>query len=303
MEKDNVFCRALSCICLEEAFDQIQIEFAGLCNQITSADKNPVREREELRAVVKKACGYLSIGLERLCGNRRNLDDNQMAALIKTYPLTDIFRIGYSLISDLKHKTEKWIKSAWFSKRGFALSFWGEELVGAIGGLLIKRPRFFDNYKTGVLYREFETLQDVEQTRAALDEAVAFDHLLSRLSINTGALPKNLFVTHKNLILTSWTRSRLGLTGDSFNIPIAVFKDFYEGLWEKTGPTPCIRQSQKTNFLRWLAKECDVAEDEISAPLGKALERLFSEIADEYCNIKVEDLDPRFAGMFMLSRE
>jgi hypothetical protein len=300
MEKDNIFSRALSRISLEEAFEQIQIEFAGLCNRITSADQKPVHEREELRDIVKKACGYLSIGLERLAGNRQSIDENRMALLIKTYPLSDIFKTGYSPVANLSQKAKSWQKKSWFAANRLALSFWGEELVGVLGGLLIKQPKFFGNYKTGVLYREFETLSEVKQTRASLKEAMAFDDLLSCFSLDPQQFPKEFFITHKNLLLTLWARHELGLSREPQPIPIAEFKKFFNSLWEKTGPDARIKGERKTNFLHWLVKESGLNEVDISKNLGRALERLFEEIAGEYGNVKFKDLDPRFVGLFML---
>jgi hypothetical protein len=302
MDKDSIFSRALSRISLEEAFEQIQIEFAGLCNRITSADQKPVNEREELRVIVKKACGYLSIGMERLSGNRPIVDENKMAALIKTYPLTDIFKAGYSPVANLAQKAKSWLKKSWFTANGLALSFWGEELVGVIGGLLIPRPKYFDNYKSGVLYREFETLSDVKQSRSALKEAMAFDDLLSYLLIDTNAFPKEFFITHKNLLLTLWARNELKLSNEPKPIPIIGFKGFYTKLWEKTGSEVSIRQERKTDFLRWLATKSGMSEVEISKNLGRALERLFEEIATEYGKVKFKDLDPRFVQLFMLEK-
>jgi hypothetical protein len=47
---------------------RVQLEFAAMCNQIISADALVVRDKEQLAAVVRKACGYLSIGLDRVTG-------------------------------------------------------------------------------------------------------------------------------------------------------------------------------------------------------------------------------------------
>jgi len=33
--------------------------------------------------------------------------------------------------------------------------------MGVLGGILLKKPLFYDNYKTGVLYREFTSAEDV----------------------------------------------------------------------------------------------------------------------------------------------
>jgi hypothetical protein len=182
MDPDQIFCRALSQIRMDEAFAQLQIEFAGLCNHLIAADPEPVRDREALKAVVKKVCGYLGIGLQRLSGQKTDIDESRMAAMIRRYPLIDIFRAGYGLAAELKRRADQWRQGSWFARNRLTLHFWEEHLMGIIGGLLIKRPLYFDNYKTGVLYREFETMTDIRRTRAALRRAMAFDDLFSCLS-------------------------------------------------------------------------------------------------------------------------
>lgn len=301
LEKDNRFTRALSLISLDETLRKIQVEFAGLCNQIASADQKPIHERSELRDVVKKACGYLEIGLERLAGKKRLLDDSQTAAFIQTYPLIDIFRLGYGLLTKLRQRAKQWQQQSWFANNRLALSFWDEYLVGMIGGLLVNRPRFFDNFETEGLYREFASLPDVKAAHAALKDAMAFDDLLSCMDIDTADLPEGFFITYKNLLLTLWARHELDLDRRARPIALESFKPFYRALWQSSSETPRIRDSIKSNFLTWLSGESAFTKEEISLNLGNALENLFAELAWEYGEVRAENLDPRFVPHFFLS--
>ncbi|MFP4225922.1 MAG: DUF6178 family protein [Desulfobacterales bacterium] len=302
LEKGNRFSRALSIMSLDETFQQIQIEFAGLCNQIAEADQKQIHEREELREIVKKSCGYLEIGLERLAGKKTRLDDSQTAAYIKTYPLIDIFRLGYGLVVGLRQRAKQWQQQSWFANNRLALSFWDEFLVGTIGGLLVNRPKFFDNYQTEAgLYREFKSFADIKSTHKALKQAMAFDDLLSCMAVDTAGLPEGYFVTYKNLLLTLWARHELDLAVQPEAIPLAAFKPFYRSLWAANGDGPKIRESMKSAFLSWLSRASAFTEEEISNNLGRALEALFAEIASEYGGVSAEDLDPRFVHLFMLS--
>jgi len=302
LEKDNRFTRALSLINLDETFQQIQIEFAGLCNQIAAADQKPIHDRNELRDIVKKACGYLEIGLERLAGKKTQLDDNKTAAYIKTYPLIDIFRLGYGLVVGLRQRAKQWQQQSWFANNRLALSFWDEFLVGVIGGLLINRPQFFDNYQTEAgLYREFKSFADIKSTHKALKQAMAFDDMLSCMAVDTDGLPEGHFITYKNLLLTLWARHELNLPVQPEPIQTETFKPFYRSLWATSGDGPQIEASMKTAFLAWLSQASAFTEEEISNNLGRALEDLFAEIASEYGEVSAEDLDPRFVNLFMLS--
>jgi len=302
LEKGSRFSRALSIMSLDETFQQIQIEFAGLCNQIAAADQKPIHEREELREIVKKSCGYLEIGLERLAGKKTRLDDSQTAGYIKTYPLIDIFRLGYGLVVGLRQRAKQWQQQSWFANNRLALSFWDEFLVGVLGGLLVNRPKFFDNYQTTHgLYREFASFEDIKSTHKALKQAMAFDDLLSCMAVDTADLPEGHFVTYKNLLLTLWARHELNLAVQPEPIPLAAFKPFYRSLWDKNGDGPKIRESMKSAFLSWLSRASAFTEEEISNNLGRALEALFAEISSEYGGVSAEDLDPRFVHLFMLS--
>ena len=300
LEKDSRFTRALSIIGLDETFQQIQIEFAGLCNQIAAADQKPIHDRNELRNIVKKACGYLEIGLERLAGKKTQLDDNKTAAYIKTYPLIDIFRLGYGLVVGLRQRAKQWQQQSWFANNRLALSFWDEFLVGVIGGLLVNRPKFFDNYQTEGLYREFSSFADIKSTHKALKQAMAFDDMLSCMAINTDDLPEGHFVTYKNLLLTLWARHELSLPMRPEPIPTETFKPFYRSLWATSSDGPKIKESMKSAFLAWLSRASAFTEEEISSNLGRTLEDLFAEITSEYRGVSAQDLDARFVHLFML---
>ena len=147
LEKECLFTDALKRIEIDDVLEQVQTEFAGLCNQIIAADQKNIRERDELKRIVQKACGYLNVGLEQLTEDDRELDANRSTALIQGYPLSSIFKVGYGLALELKWRAEKWRKKSWFEKEGLLLSFWGEDWLGVLGGLLIKKPLFMTTTK------------------------------------------------------------------------------------------------------------------------------------------------------------
>ncbi|MBW2366030.1 MAG: hypothetical protein JRF25_13535 [Deltaproteobacteria bacterium] len=179
LEEDNLFTRALLQIKDENILQRLQVEFAHLSNRIASADQKTVKSRMELQEVVKKACGYLSIGLEKLAFEENTIDNQELisATFIQQYPLANIFRVGFGLALSLKWQADKWMKQSWFSKEGLTLSFWGKEWLGLLGGLFIKKPLYFDNYQTtDQLYREFSSIQDIHNTEVKLSEIIEVDH-------------------------------------------------------------------------------------------------------------------------------
>ena len=304
IKEENLFSTSLQVIESIELLQQLQLEFVALCNRVVMADQKIIRDRDSLREVVKKACGYLSVGLGRLLDLKTLPPDRQKqlsAANLTRFPLLDIFRVGYGSASELKWRAEKWLNKSWFKGAGLPLSFWGESWLGVLGGLLVKRPLFYDNYKTGVLYREFCSIDDLTKTEEALDAIMAFDNLFSHLGISIKPIATNTLLNHKNLILTFWARHCLNLSKDVHPLTIDEFKGFFKSLWIDEKPPRKIRQPQKTSFLHWLAEETGIGSDEISIRLGGSFEKLFNEIETEYGYVSEADLNPRYIHLFLFS--
>ncbi len=299
MGEDTLFSRALGTVRIETVLEQLQTEFAGLSNQIIAADGLTVRSRDELKEVVAKACGYISIGLEALVPPEKRRADNAMAALIKRYPLARLFRLGYGKALSLKWRAQRWRKGAWFTRQGLPLSFWDEDGMGIIGGLLLEKPLFFDNYRTGVMYREFASLAEIQAERAVLDNLIALDDLLGRMAL---PVVKNRFITYKKYLLTVWARQWLGLSEEMVPIDLAQFKRFYAALWTPGGEARRVGKVMKGAFLDWLAANSGRQPDEITASLGPVLEALFDGIESEYGAVAAHHLDPRWTPLFWVQR-
>jgi Family of unknown function (DUF6178) len=300
IEEENHFTVALKNIKADDVLEQIQSEFAGLCNRIISADQKTIREKDELRSIVKKTSGYLNIGLEKLTEDSGERDTEHCTTLMQNYPLSSIFRVGFGLALDLKWRAEKWLKKSWFSSEGLLLGFWGEEWMGVLGGLLIKKPLFYDNYKTGELYREFISIDDIKKTENILNEIIAFDELFSLISIEPDPAAKG-YLTYKNFILTLWARHTLGLSEKLIPLTIDEFRGFFDDLWagkEQPGKTSL---SIKESFLDWVSSKTGLVHYEISQRLGQSFENIFSEIESEYGKVSRNDLDPRYIHLFLIN--
>jgi hypothetical protein len=296
LEPDGTFAKALASIRNEHVLIQLQAEFAGLCNQLLIADQQAVNGRNALHHAVKKASGYLSIGLETLSG----ADDK----LIASYVLADIFRVGFGSAVRLKWLTEEWRNSSWFTAQGLPLSFWDEKWLGVVGGLLVKRPLYFDNYQTGTLYREFLTTSDISVTNSILTDIIAVDHLLASLSLKVKPLPPGCLLTYKNLLLTHWARETMdsGPGETAFApLPLDAFRPFFNTLWRSQTKPRAIKFSVKSAFLKWLQDKSGLTGTEITRQCGNTLENLFAEVETELGKISGNDLDPRFIQLFLIS--
>ncbi len=307
IREDNHFSRALAALPLDELLPRIQWEFSNLCNQMVVADRKTIRGRDELRQIVKKACGYLSIGLERLKETpEKELEPRRAAQALARHPLVQLFRLGFGAAVELKWQAEKWLGASWFARCGLRLTFWGEQWMGVLGGVLLKKPLFYDNYKTGLLYRDFASMEDIAAADHVLRQVQAVDHLFSVMSIRLKAPHQYSFLTWKNLLLTLWARQRLGVTTDALR-PLALksFSRFFAELLPGDPPAAAaaprrIPDPMKADFVQWLAQDTGLRDYELSETLGPIFEELFAEIETEYGRVAVQDLDPRFVQLFLL---
>jgi len=307
LPQNNRFTDALQLIDTEGVLHQIQSEFAGLCNQVIAADHQKITSKETLGQIVRKVCGFLNLGLARLSQEKKQGDVASWAALIKQFPLNRFFRLGYGLVLELKWQAEKWHDHSWFSAQGLPLSFWDEQWLGVLGGVLLKKPLFFDNYQDGQMYRNFATYEDVQATEQVLSQIMAFDSLLQLMDINPGPLAGHRFITYKNLLLTLWARHYLDLTPQPAALSLQELKNLFEALFipadDQASPTAFrINPPMRSVFLEWLADRTGMRYYEISEQVGTSLEALFLEVESEYGQVVPEDIDPRYILHFLLKK-
>ncbi|MGD9149137.1 MAG: DUF6178 family protein [Desulfobacterales bacterium] len=306
LKQDNYFTRALQKIEAANIVQLLQTEFAHLCNQVVVADSRIIGERDALQEVVKKTSGYISIGLEQILKDQKD-DAAKGAALITQYMLQDIFRVGFGAALKLKWRAEKWLSKCWFAQADLRLTFWGEQWMGVVGGLLVKKPLYYDNYKTGVLYREFASINDIRESAAIFDQVVAVDDLLSVMNIRMDPPSGFGFLTYKNLLLTLWARHYRKLKGKKLkSLTRKQFASFFEKLLPEqtqagSQATRKIPDRMKTVFLSWLAAETGLKDYELTDRLGPTFEDLFNEIESEYGRVGPADIDPRFVHLFLIS--
>lgn len=294
----SLFSSALALVDDGVLLSALQMEFAVLCNRVIAADQKLVRERSELSVVVKKVCGYISLGLEAL--NRDAASEKGLGAWLVEAGLEEIFRVGFGLAMKLKFKAERWRKESWLLGRGLSLSLLGEAWMGVTGGLLLNRPLFFDNYRRGTLYREFETLSDIQETETILSDVVGIDAVLSLLDPDPAPF-KGPNLTLKSLLLTLWVPAWLGDSAHTGPITLDQMKRLLSTLWVRDGEGGRISDEAKAHFLAWLSEGTGLDLVEISARLAEGLERLFAEVAEEYAHLDPRQLDARFVHLFLVA--
>ncbi|MDJ0854851.1 MAG: DUF6178 family protein [Desulfobacterales bacterium] len=301
---DQLFQQALQAVAPGEILERIQSEFAALGNRLCVADRLKPDNRKDLNAVLQKACGYLSIGLERV-----NPDPPLVANAARTlqaFNLEGLFRLGFSQAAELKQTTEAWVSTSWFARGGLPLTFWGEDGLGLLGGLLLKRPLYFDRGGSGHRYREFMRLDDIQTSERRLAQIQALDGLLDKMSLELPLPRRYGHLTYKNVLLTLWARSELGLPETLRPIALDPFRDFWEGLFEAQpvgAEGRSIADESRTACLQWLARRTARGDVDLAETVGPQLTALFAELEDDYGRISGDRIDPRFVHHFLLQPE
>ncbi len=284
----SLFSEALSGLGGAPVHLELESEFAGLLNRVISADQITVESREDLAAVVRKVSGFLSMGLARIAGGRRDL----AAAAILRRPLSALFRLGYSAVLAVSAKAVSWRRNAWFTRAGLPLEFWGEMRLGHVGGLLLKKPLAFDNYVSGRLHREFESLADVTRAEEALSSVTALDDLFAALDPGAAwlSIPG---IAWDSLLLTPWARHLLGLSPEAVPLSAQELRRFFEELWEPSARLPfAVSFSAKESFLSFLTVASGWDAALLRDRLGRDLDALFTELEDEYGAVAIRDISP-----------
>jgi hypothetical protein len=306
LEEDNLFVRGLKQITDSVVLSQLQGELASLCNQVITADRITVREREQLARVVARVSGYLAIGLEQETADGTGRREALAAGLLQRHLLADIFRSGIAGAMELHWQAVRWRKRSWWQGRNLPLNFWDEAWMGLLGGLLIDRPKYYDPTQIGSNYRDFKTIDEIQDTGRRLGRIIDLDGVLERMQIPLPAQSGAPRLTYKNLLLTRWARSWLELptpaAGEpTMAIPLGPFRNFYRWLWTADTDGRRIDDGRKAEFLDWLAAASDTGPIDLRETLGAVLEALFDELHNELAPVSAGNLDPRYIQLFLLT--
>jgi hypothetical protein len=274
--------------------DRIRFEFAGLCNQILSADGFEVSDFTDLIQVTRKAAGYISLGLERVTDG----DLSTSEQLLKQSPLLSIFRVGFGLALELKWEAERWMKEAWFHRVGFKPEFWGEEWGAVLSGLLQRRPIFFRGHLEKKNYREFEQPSDIQSCKDALAQMIALDRILENLTSKvplSATRMKDPLLTFHPLPFIFWARSQLKLEPGFAPLSMGQARTFFKKIRGKAENPPYRIAKFKEAFIRDLMSLSPDCEPEEKVRFRETLALQWKQFEEEYEQVREEELDARFS--------
>jgi len=297
LQKPGSFLLAIRHIRDNLLMDRIRLEFAGLCNQIISADGLSMLEFEDLIRTCRKAAGYLNIAIDKICGR----DISKTIELIKNNPLVFIFRAGFGIALRLKWEVEKWVKRSWFKKYELDFGFWGTEWGEIIRGLLMKRPMYYVGIEEGEEFRHFESLSEIERCAQVYKKVELLDKLFSEITLFY-PLDKGILVdptiTFHPLLFTFWSRLVLGLELGFNGLNLDQIKRLFMILREGDRHPPYRMEGYKERFIQDLSSY--LPSEELREELKPILSSLWDEFVEEYERVEVRDIDERFLRFFIV---
>jgi Family of unknown function (DUF6178) len=280
--------------------DRVGLEFAGLCSQVFSAEGLSENTPEALVQTVRKAAGYVNVGLERWCGRDLALCEQ----VLRENTMLDLFRSGFSLAVEMRWETEQWLKKAWFARRGFRPAFWEEEWGATLVGVVQKRPLLFDRSQKEEPYRSFESLEEVETCRKTIRRLMVLDRLLETL-VDRHPLDekwsKDPLFTFHSLLFNYWARKQLGFPPGFAPLSLDQVRDLFRLLRPDAQQPPFGMPGFKEIFVKDLMAFAPDLESADQALLEDTLGILWDKFTEEYALVGTADLDGRFLRFILSS--
>jgi hypothetical protein len=279
--------------------DSLRLEFAGLCNQILSADGLPVDDVEVLIKASRKAAGYVNLALERLCGNRISSAEQ----FLRDHSLVSLFRVGFGLALKLKWEAEYWLKGSWFYRQGLGIGFWGDQWGATLAGVLEDKPQLWVGLQEGAKSKDFESCGELDQCRMILHRLMVLDRLLGRVAelypIDEGIESTEL--TFRPLLFDLWARRFLKLEPCFSGISLDQAKGLFRRLRAGGNKPPYQMSGFEEVFVKDLISYVSHFEGEAAAVLEETLSLIWREFREEYERVSLSDLRGRYSKFISIT--
>ncbi len=275
--------------------ERLQLEFAGLCNQILSAEGLRVEDFDVLVQTCRRASAYLNLALEEIAGE----DLSRAEQIVKNHSLVKIFRVGFGLALRAKWEAERWVKGSWFKEQGLEFSFWGEEWGEILAALLERKPRYFAGQGPGP--KDFEKPPELAHAIEISRRLRVLDALLRQLAMKYPIAPellKHPEALFYPVLFNLWAVSLLGLEPQARPLSLEEAKMFFQILRQGEQEPPFSMNQFRDAFVEFFASEGEGLADKTE--LSALLSLLWQEFREEYAGVKLEDLDPRYSRILVI---
>ncbi|MEE4351829.1 MAG: DUF6178 family protein [Desulfatiglans sp.] len=291
-ETGNLFMEVTERLTDPILLDRLRLEFAGLANQILSADRVVVHEMEALHKACRKAARIANLAVERVCGK----DLESAEKLLRRHSLLTLFRVGFGMTLKLKWEAERWLSGSWFHRQGLEPEFWGEHRGGILKGLLRERPKRYVGTDEGGELQDFEWVAELTECLEVLRGLMALDSLFEKLA-DSYSLEQEIIpspeISFYPLLFNLWARLLLKMEPSFSGITLDQAKSFFSQLRDEPQKPPYRMDRGRRVFLNDLLTYSADGDPEASSILEDALSRVWDQFHEEYEYVSLTELDGR----------
>ncbi len=165
------FARAVAALTSAAEVADLHSALVALCNRVLSADRVSPGDDPAVAGVVGRVAATLDLAVEFLSRG----DDAAGVTAVRRVPLTNLFRLGVSLVGKLHRLARSLVRQSPFASLRPAVELWepeDAEVIAALSRLRPLFPRLLDNPPTAG-ERPFGSLRDLATTTAAVERAAA----------------------------------------------------------------------------------------------------------------------------------
>ena len=295
---------------------KVQQEIISLANTVMIADCIAVREHQDKQAAFSKVMGYVSIGLDYVSRH----DAEAAVRLLEETPAFLLFRAGYSQALDLRSRALGICRELRDIHPRLQQDFFGTPWGEMIAGLTRSRPLFFE----GIIveagssdFREFETTDDIDAARQALDAAAMIKRVLFDCfglaaagviadSVSGASNADISEIRAQQLFNTVFARHILYGTTDLAPVTAAELRQFLSGIFSTAEHAEAASAVMATSLLSdtmdWLQRQYVLADDAMPA-LQSFVQNCLNLLAQECGALAgAVEIDTRYISAFLFRR-
>jgi len=170
MQQDGMplfFGDVLRIITDEAVLDTVQRSLVHVANKLMTADGLAANSFDDLRFAMRKALGYVSMGLELLSDG----NPPRAAGMLAQVHPEILFRVGFSAVMKLQQRFTRLRTELWSAAPEYGIVFFDSPWSDGLQGLQRRRPLLFEGLTApGALdYRDFVSLQDLRSLEQVVD--------------------------------------------------------------------------------------------------------------------------------------
>ena len=309
VQRRTFFYEVLTSIEDEGLANRLRREIAFSATRLLVADAEHIGDLEAMRKALDRLFSLVNVGLLSLSGE----DRNRARLVLRTVPIRDVFQVGFSRTVDLRRAALSIAQRYWPEWKTAGFTFLGTPADEVMRGLVMRVPQHYE-FKAGAVFRDFETLGEIESARAHLEEAgVLAETCFEKLGVPkpgeaapslAGVFALDLAdITLENLLLTALVNVGLGRELRVSPLSRGDVREVFERVLEKdANGRNVVGRASRDRMMAALRQATGFEEGRFQA-LSRAVERSLRTLEDEVGSIAAwEDVDPRYVRSLIFKR-